>query len=78
MYAFLPAVFALSIVLLVQGMPMTFQSDYEVMTLEPAAMGVAGWFCDHVRPLPADSGADRDGRLSWDEEKYAIRPRYVA
>jgi potassium-transporting ATPase potassium-binding subunit len=38
-YTFLPAVFVLSIVFLVQGMPMIFQSDYQVSTLEPAAMG---------------------------------------
>ena len=38
-YLFLPAAFALSIVFLVQGMPMTFQSAYQVNTLEPAAMG---------------------------------------
>src|SRR5271155_5258479 len=38
-YLFLPAAFALSIVFLIQGMPMTFQSDYQVNTLEPAAMG---------------------------------------
>src|SRR6202451_992920 len=38
-YTFLPAVFVLSMVFLVQGMPMTFQSDYQVNTLEPAAMG---------------------------------------
>jgi len=40
-YTFLPAVFVLSMVFLVQGMPMTFQSDYQVSTLEPAAMGTA-------------------------------------
>ena len=40
-YTFLPAVFVLSLVFLVQGMPMTFQSDYQVSTLEPAAMGTA-------------------------------------
>jgi K+-transporting ATPase ATPase A chain len=38
-YLFLPASFALSIVFLAQGMPMTFQSDYQVNTLEPTAMG---------------------------------------
>ena len=38
-YTFLPAVFVLSIVFLAQGMPMTFQSNYEVTTLEPLAMG---------------------------------------
>src|SRR6202167_2544133 len=38
-YLFLPAAFVLSIVFLVQGMPMTFQSAYQVNTLEPAAMG---------------------------------------
>ena len=40
-YTFLPAAFVLSIVFLIQGMPMTFQSDYKVSTLEPAAMGTA-------------------------------------
>src|ERR1700722_19197953 len=39
MYTFLPAVFVLSMVFLVQGMPMTYQSDYQVNTLEAAAMG---------------------------------------
>ena len=38
-YLFLPAAFLLSIVFLIQGMPMTFQSAYQVNTLEPAAMG---------------------------------------
>jgi potassium-transporting ATPase potassium-binding subunit len=38
-YLFLPAAFALSLVFLAQGMPMTFQSAYQVNTLEPAAMG---------------------------------------
>ena len=38
-YMFLPVVFVLSIVFLIQGMPMTFQSAYQVNTLEPAAMG---------------------------------------
>jgi potassium-transporting ATPase potassium-binding subunit len=38
-YLFLPAAFVLSVVFLIQGMPMTFQSDYQVNTLEPAAMG---------------------------------------
>ena len=38
-YLFLPAALALSIVFLAQGMPMTFQSAYQVNTLEPAAMG---------------------------------------
>ena len=38
-YTFLPAVFVLSMVFLVQGMPMTYQSDYQVNTLEAAAMG---------------------------------------
>jgi potassium-transporting ATPase potassium-binding subunit len=40
MYTFLPAVFVLSMVFLAQGMPMTFQSDYQVNTLEPVAMGI--------------------------------------
>jgi K+-transporting ATPase ATPase A chain len=38
-YIFLPAVFVISIVFLIQGMPMTYQSSYQVSTLEPAAMG---------------------------------------
>jgi potassium-transporting ATPase potassium-binding subunit len=40
-YMFLPAAFVISIVFLVQGMPMTYQSSYQVNTLEPAAMGTA-------------------------------------
>lgn len=39
-YLFLPAAFILSMIFLIQGMPMTFQSDYQVNTLEPAAMGL--------------------------------------
>jgi potassium-transporting ATPase potassium-binding subunit len=39
MYMFLPAAFVISMVFLIQGMPMTYQSDYQVSTLEPAAMG---------------------------------------
>jgi potassium-transporting ATPase potassium-binding subunit len=38
-YMFLPAAFVISIVFLTQGMPMTYQNDYQVNTLEPAAMG---------------------------------------
>ncbi len=38
-YMFLPAAFVISLVFLAQGMPMTYQSDYQVATLEPAAMG---------------------------------------
>jgi potassium-transporting ATPase potassium-binding subunit len=38
-YMFLPAAFVISMVFLIQGMPMTYQSDYQVATLEPAAMG---------------------------------------
>jgi K+-transporting ATPase ATPase A chain len=41
MYMFLPAAFVIGLVFLVQGMPMTYQSDYQVATLEPAAMGIA-------------------------------------
>lgn len=39
-YLFLPAAFILSMIFLIQGMPMTFQSDYQVNTLEPAGMGL--------------------------------------
>ncbi|MFZ1887948.1 MAG: potassium-transporting ATPase subunit KdpA [Candidatus Binataceae bacterium] len=38
-YMFLPAAFVIGLVFLVQGMPMTYQSDYQVATLEPASMG---------------------------------------
>jgi K+-transporting ATPase ATPase A chain len=38
-YMFLPAAFVISMVFLVQGMPMTYQNAYQVSTLEPAAMG---------------------------------------
>jgi K+-transporting ATPase ATPase A chain len=38
-YMFLPAAFVISLVFLVQGMPMTYQNSYQVNTLEPAAMG---------------------------------------
>ncbi|MGB6565538.1 MAG: potassium-transporting ATPase subunit KdpA [Candidatus Binataceae bacterium] len=40
-YMFLPAAFVISLVFLAQGMPMTYQNDYQVSTLEPAAMGTA-------------------------------------
>jgi potassium-transporting ATPase potassium-binding subunit len=38
-YTFLPIGFALSLLYLCSGMPMTYQSDYQVNTLEPTAMG---------------------------------------
>lgn len=38
-YIFMPAALVVGLVFLIQGMPMTFQSDYQVSTLEPAAMG---------------------------------------
>jgi K+-transporting ATPase ATPase A chain len=38
-YTFLPIAFVLSLLYLTTGMPMTFQSDYQVNTLEPTAMG---------------------------------------
>ncbi len=38
-YMFLPAAFVISLVFLAQGMPMTYQSTYQVNTLEPASMG---------------------------------------
>ena len=40
-YMFLPIAFVLSLIFIQQGMPMTFQSSYQVSTLEPAAMGPA-------------------------------------
>jgi len=40
-YMFLPATFVIGLVFLAQGMPMTYQSDYQVATLDPAAMGIA-------------------------------------
>jgi potassium-transporting ATPase potassium-binding subunit len=39
MYMFLPLAFILSLFFLQQGSPMTYKSDYQVSTLEPAAMG---------------------------------------
>jgi len=39
-YFFLPAAFVISMVFLVQGMPMTYQNVQSVTTLEPAAMGL--------------------------------------
>jgi potassium-transporting ATPase potassium-binding subunit len=39
-YFFLPAAFVISLVFLVQGMPMTYQNVQTVTTLEPAAMGL--------------------------------------
>src|SRR5260370_5624128 len=38
-YMFLPPAFVLSMVFLAHRMPMTYQSDYPVSTLGPAAMG---------------------------------------
>jgi len=38
-YMFLPAGFVFGLLMLQQGMPMTFQTNYQVNTLEPAAMG---------------------------------------
>jgi potassium-transporting ATPase potassium-binding subunit len=38
-YMFLPAAFVISMIFQTQGMPMTYQNDYQVNTLEPAAMG---------------------------------------
>src|SRR6202453_3689367 len=38
-YTFLPIAFVLSLLFLTTGMPMTFQSEYQVNTLEPASMG---------------------------------------
>lgn len=40
-YIFLPVAFAVSLVFVQQGMPMTFRSAYHVTTLEPTAMGVS-------------------------------------
>ena len=40
LYFFLPAAFAMSMVFLVQGMPMTYQNVQSVTTLEPTAMGL--------------------------------------
>ncbi len=38
-YMFLPAAFVLGLLMVQQGMPMTFQTNYQVNTLEPTAMG---------------------------------------
>ena len=39
MYMFVPAAFIFAFIFMVQGSPMTYQSSYQVSTLEPAAMG---------------------------------------
>ncbi len=39
MYMFVPAAFVFALIFMVQGSPMTYQSSYNVSTLEPAAMG---------------------------------------
>ena len=38
-YMFVPAAFVIALIFITQGSPMTFQSSYQVSTLEPAAMG---------------------------------------
>ncbi len=38
-YTFVPVAFIIGIIFMHQGMPMTYQSAYQVSTLEPAAMG---------------------------------------
>jgi K+-transporting ATPase ATPase A chain len=38
-YMFIPPAFVISLVFLAQGMPMTYQNDYQVNTLESTAMG---------------------------------------
>jgi potassium-transporting ATPase potassium-binding subunit len=38
-YMFVPIAFAISLIFLIHGSPMTFKSSYQVSTLEPAAMG---------------------------------------
>jgi K+-transporting ATPase ATPase A chain len=38
-YMFLPIAFVIGLVFIQQGMPMTYQSAYQVSTLEPTAMG---------------------------------------
>src|ERR1700738_4000287 len=45
-YTFLPIAFALALIFLQQGAPMTFASAHPVSTLEPGAMGTA----DNVQP----------------------------
>jgi len=40
-YMFVPVALIIGILFMQQGMPMTYQSAYEVSTLEPAAMGTA-------------------------------------
>ncbi len=38
---FIPVAFALGILFMQQGMPMTYEAAHQVSTLEPAAMGTA-------------------------------------
>ena len=39
-YLFVPSAFVIALIFIQQGSPMTFESSYQVATLEPAAMGV--------------------------------------
>ena len=39
-YLFVPIAFVIALIFIQQGSPMTFESSYQVATLEPAAMGV--------------------------------------
>ena len=40
-YMFVPVALIVGVIFIQQGMPMTYKSDYQVTTLEPAAMGTA-------------------------------------
>ena len=39
LYMFVPVAFVIGLIFITQGSPMTFQTSYQVSTLEPAAMG---------------------------------------
>jgi K+-transporting ATPase ATPase A chain len=39
-YLFVPVAFVIALIFIQQGSPMTFESSYQVATLEPAAMGI--------------------------------------
>ena len=72
-YMFLPAAFVISMVFLVQGMPMTYQSDYQVATLEPAAMGTT----DNGPAQAADHRGRSAGGVCPDEDDGHQRRRLL-
>ena len=72
-YMFLPAAFLISLMFLTQGMPMTYQNDYQVTTLEPAAMGTT----DNGQAEATNYRAWTTGGLCPDEDDGHQRRRLL-